>query len=36
MQRPREAFTYVTAVYAGDMLIVAGTTRSVRAFADLT
>ena len=39
IKRPGEDFTYATAdttVYAGDILIVAGKTRHVEAFANLT
>jgi trk system potassium uptake protein TrkA len=39
IKRPGEKFTYTTAdtmVYAGDVLIVAGDSRSVQAFAELT
>jgi trk system potassium uptake protein TrkA len=39
IKRPREPFTYTTAdttVYAGDILIVAGTLGSVQTFANLT
>ncbi|MEV6602134.1 TrkA family potassium uptake protein [Actinoplanes sp. NPDC051346] len=39
IKRPREPFTYATAdttVYAGDMLIVAGTSARVQAFAQTT
>ena len=39
IKRPREDFTYATAdtmIYAGDILIVAGKTRAVEAFANLS
>jgi trk system potassium uptake protein len=39
IKRPREEFTYATAdttIYAGDILIVAGKTRQVEAFANLS